>query len=243
MTDSIPGTVLLSGIVGSTAYGLAGPDSDIDRLGVFAAPTVAFHGLHPPIGKSASVVRNNPDTTYHEAGKLATLCLSGNPTVTELLYLDAYEVTTSLGLELVDIRSSFHSAKRTRDAYFGYATAQFQRLLNTGQFQSKMRKRASKHGRHLLRLLDLGYELYTTGHLPIRVVDPQRYVDFGDLVAENPEAARPALAEAQERFDSARSALPERPDEAVVERWLLRVRDAHYARGDAGALDATGRLQ
>ena len=33
------GTVLLSGIVGSTAYGLAGPDSDVDRLGMYAAPS------------------------------------------------------------------------------------------------------------------------------------------------------------------------------------------------------------
>ncbi|GAA1913626.1 hypothetical protein GCM10009753_52280 [Streptantibioticus ferralitis] len=35
--------VLLSGTVGSTAYGLAHKGSDIDRLGVFAAPTEAFH--------------------------------------------------------------------------------------------------------------------------------------------------------------------------------------------------------
>lgn len=41
-------TVLLSGVVGSTAYGLAGPHSDVDRLGVFAVATAALHGLHPP---------------------------------------------------------------------------------------------------------------------------------------------------------------------------------------------------
>lgn len=35
------GAMLLAGIVGSTAYGLAGPDSDVDRLGVFAVPTRA----------------------------------------------------------------------------------------------------------------------------------------------------------------------------------------------------------
>ncbi len=38
--------VLLSGIVGSTAYGLAHAGSDIDRLGMFAAPTEQLHGLH-----------------------------------------------------------------------------------------------------------------------------------------------------------------------------------------------------
>jgi predicted nucleotidyltransferase len=52
--------LLLSGIVGSVAYGLAGPGSDVDRLGVYAAPTVAFHGLRPP---RESVVTTEPDVT------------------------------------------------------------------------------------------------------------------------------------------------------------------------------------
>jgi predicted nucleotidyltransferase len=218
--------ILLSGVVGSTAYGLAGPDSDVDRLGVYAAPTVQFHGLHPPIGKAASIVRNDPDVTYHEAGKLAALCLGGNPTVTELLYLDSYEVTTPLGVELVEIRSAFASAQRCRDAYFGYATAQLHRLLNTGQFKSKMRKRVEKHARHLLRLLDQGHELYATGNLTIRVADPQRYLAFGVRVAKDPENARAALADAEAKFDATRSPLPDRPDEAKVEAWLHHVREA-----------------
>ncbi len=230
--------LLLCGIVGSTAYGLAGVESDVDRLGVFAAPTVAFHGLHPPVGRAATVVRHEPDATFHEAGKFAALCLAGNPTVTELMWLpdELYETRTEFGDDLIGIRGAFLSAKRCREAYFGYATSQFHRLLATGQFQSKMRKRQSKHGRHLLRLLDQGYELYTTGSLPIRVDDPQRYVEFGERVAADPEAARPALAEAEARFDAARSVLPDRPDEATVERWLLRVRAAFLPPEVAGGL-------
>jgi hypothetical protein len=221
--------VLLSGVVGSTAYGLAGPDSDVDRLGVYAAPTIEFHGLHPPLGKNATKVEHDPgDATFHEAGKLATLCLVGNPTVTELLWLDSYEAETELGRELVAIRSAFLSAKRVRDAYFGYATAQFRRLLDTGQFQSKMRKRAAKHGRHLLRLLDQGYELYSTGRLTIRVANPDWYIDHGERIADDPERARPFLSEAERKFDAVRSPLPEHPDEATVERWLRRVRAAFY---------------
>lgn len=221
--------VLLSGVVGSTAYGLAGPESDVDRLGVYAAPTVEFHGLRPPLGKAATVVLHEPgDATFHEAGKMAALCLGGNPTVTELLWLDEYETATELGRELVAIRTAFLSAKRTRDAYFGYATSQLHRLLDTGQFQSKMRKRVEKHARHLCRLLDQGFELYSTGHLTIRVADPDRYMDFGRRVAEDAQAARDALVDAERQFDSARSPLPERPDKATVERWLLRVRAQYY---------------
>ncbi|WP_229403566.1 nucleotidyltransferase domain-containing protein [Micromonospora okii] len=221
--------LLLCGIVGSTAYGLAGPGSDRDHLGVYAAPTVAFHGLNPPTGREATVVRHDPDATYHEAAKAATLILGGNPTATEILWLpdDLYEVRTPLGDEMIGLRRAFLSAPRVRDAYFGYATSQFKRLLSTGQFQSKMRKRQAKHGRHLLRLLDQGFALYSTGELPIRLADPQRYLDFGNAVAEDPEVARPALADAQARFDSVRSALPDEPDRAAVEAWLLRVRRAY----------------
>lgn len=34
---TVPGAIILSGVVGSTAYGLAHEDSDIDRLGIYAA--------------------------------------------------------------------------------------------------------------------------------------------------------------------------------------------------------------
>lgn len=220
--------ILLSGIVGSTAYGLAGPDSDLDHLGVYAAPTVAFHGLHPPTGREATVVRTDPDTTLHEAAKAANLILGGNPTVTEILWLpdELYEVRTPLGDEMITIRTAFLSAPRVRDAYLGYATSQFKRLLDTGRFPSKMRKRQAKHGRHLLRLLDQGFALYSTGELPIRLADPQRYLDFGEAVANDPAVARPALAAAEERFDRTPSPLPDEPDRAAVQAWLLRVRRA-----------------
>ena len=222
--------VLLAGIVGSTAYGLAHEGSDIDRLGVFAAPTSEFHGLRLPIDKHATHVTNDPDSTVHEARKYAQLALGGNPTVSELMWLpdNLYEVRTDLGDELISIRTAFLSAKRVRDAYFGYATSQLRRLVDTGQFQSKMRKREAKHGRHLLRLLDQGLALYSTGSLPIRVDDPQRYVEFGERCAGNPDAAVPALKAAEDAFDRARSPLPERPDEETVERWLHRVRVANW---------------
>ncbi|HEU5352848.1 MAG TPA: nucleotidyltransferase domain-containing protein [Actinocrinis sp.] len=114
------GTVLLSGIVGSTAYGLAGPGSDVDRLGMYAAPTRELLGLHQP---RESHVTTKPDATFHEAGKAARLMLAGNPTATELLWLpdDLYETRTALGEEAIALRGAFLSAKRVRDAYLGYA--------------------------------------------------------------------------------------------------------------------------
>jgi uncharacterized protein len=76
--------VLLSGIVGSTAYGLARPGSDVDRLGLFAVPTEQLHGLRRP---PESHVTHEPDSTLHEAAKWARLALRSNPTVLELAWL------------------------------------------------------------------------------------------------------------------------------------------------------------
>lgn len=63
-------TTILSVVVGSTAYGLAGPDSDVDRLAFAAAPTVEYHGLKPPMGKHASRVTNAPNMAVHDLWRL-----------------------------------------------------------------------------------------------------------------------------------------------------------------------------
>lgn len=226
--------VLLAGVVGSTAYGLAGLDSDVDRLGIFAVDTVALHGLHRPVETRTRV---KPDATYHEAAKWCRLALGGNPTVMELAWLpdDLYEVRTELGDALIGIRTAFLTAKRVRDAYLGYATQQFRKLetRHDGSFSADTRKRTAKHARHLLRLCHQGLTLYSTGRLPIRLDDPQRYLDFGERVAAGDLGqARYAMALAEAQFDATGSPLPGRPDEAAVERWLLAVRAAHLRGSD-----------
>lgn len=232
----IPGTVLLSGVVGSTAYGLDHAGSDIDRLGTYAAPTEAFHGLHPPLGREASHVTTAPDATYHEAGKLVALLLKCNPTVTELLWLRDYEVQHALGRELVGIRTTFLSAPAVRNAYLGYATQQFRRLENRGDgsFSADTRKRTSKHARHLWRLLHQGRELHRSGVLIVRLSDEQaaRCVSFGeDVAARGTDAARSALSSAEDAFDRP-GTLPASPFSQIAEAWLLRARRAFYDCGD-----------
>ncbi len=220
--------VLLSGIVGSTAYGLAGPGSDIDRLGVYAAPTVAFHGLTWP---EESHVTTKPDATFHAARKAVRLILSSNPTATEILWLpaDLYEVRTPLADELIGIRASLASTKRVRDAFMGYSTQQFRKLeaRGDGSFSADTRKRTAKHARHLARLVKSGLRFYSTGHLPVRLEDPQWFLDFGERVAAGDvDLARQVMADAEQAFNETRSALPDQPDEQAAEAWLLRVRRA-----------------
>ncbi|MCO5994104.1 nucleotidyltransferase domain-containing protein [Actinoallomurus rhizosphaericola] len=222
--------ILLAGVVGSTAYGLATAGSDIDRLGVFAAPTDTLLGLRTP---RESIVTTAPDRTLHEARKWCALALGGNPTVMELVWLpdDLYETRTTFGDELIGIRAAFLSAKRVRHAYLGYADRQFRKLENRGEgaVAAGDRRRTAKHARHLARLVHQGRELYATGRLRVRLDDPDWYHRFGDRVAAGDlAAARRLLTEAEADFDRIRTPLPDRPDEAPVEAWLRAVRAAHY---------------
>lgn len=215
---------LVMGVVGSTAYGLAHEGSDVDRLGMFTYPTESFLGLKTP---DESVVMTNPDITMHEARKYVGLVLKCNPTAMELLWLDDYELLTPQAEELIEIRQCFLSAKRVRDAYLGYATSQFERLSRRGDgsFSADLRKRTEKHARHLMRLVEQGYHLYTTGKLMIRLEDPESYHEFGRLVARGrAKVAFPYMVRAQQRFDSARTVLPDHPDEERVEKWLIDLR-------------------
>ena len=225
--------VLLSGIVGSIAYGLATEDSDVDRLGVYAAPTRKILGLHPP---KESIVSTKPDITFHEAAKYVRLLLRCNPTVTELLWLPIgppflYEVISDLGEELIGIRKAFLSRTHVRNAYLGYATQQFRRLESRGDgsFSSDTRKRTAKHARHLARLVDQGVELHQRGTLSVPLNNPESYRQFGEAVAEgNLEVARLRISTAETLMDKLKSALPEEPDERPVEDWLQRVRKEFY---------------
>jgi uncharacterized protein len=231
---SPPPNVLLAGINGSTAYGLATEDSDVDRIGCYAAPTSAFHGLHPPLGKAATWVSTKPDATYHEAGKLAALLLKCNPTVTEICWLNDYEVMTPEGEALIAIRGAFPSAPAVLNAYLGYATQQFRKLENRGDgsFSADTRKRTAKHARHLWRLLHQGSELHQTGYLPVRL-PPDRAAScraFGERVAGGDlDLAKSALSGAEDEFN-APGVLPDRPDEAAAEKWLQDVRYVYWDR-------------
>ncbi|WP_080738353.1 nucleotidyltransferase domain-containing protein [Rhodococcoides fascians] len=221
--------ILLEGIVGSVAYGLNTPDSDIDYTGIYAEPTSAFLGLHPPARERATWKRDDPDTTFHEVGKAMGLMLSCNPTASEILWLDHHQRKNAFGEELIGLRTAFLCRKRVRDAYFGFATSQFKRLLSRGRFAGSLETRREKHARHTMRLLWQGYELYTTGHLPIRVPDPQPFFDFGASIKADPEAkaANSLIVEYSQKFDAAVSPLPEHPDEAPIEDFMQRVR-RHY---------------
>lgn len=229
--------ILLLGIVGSTAYGLAGPGSDVDRLGIFVSPTSAFHGLDFPDETHTTQGPGHDDIALHEARKYCKHALGCNPTMTELLWLppDFIEMSSSWGTELRDIRSCFLTAQGVRNAYMGYASQQLDRLEKRGDgtFGSDLRKRTAKHARHLFRLCHQGLGLYQTGRLEIRLENPEMYHAFGERVASGDiGAAKEMIKGFSQKFDATRTPLGDRPDTERVDRWLRAVRHAYWKEAE-----------
>lgn len=219
-----PDGVVLEGVVGSQAYGLAREDSDEDRIGIFLAPSEEFLGLDA-VGETVK----NPwsDEVLHEAGKFCRLALKVNPTVTELLWLDEHLVRTDVGYQLITLRSAFLSAAYCRNAYLGYATSQFGKLKDRGDgsFSSDLRTRTAKHARHLARLLVSGYGLWSTGYLQVRLENPQWFHEFGDRVADGDlDVAQELLTRYETMFAETPTVLPAEPDRRMIDAWLKSTR-------------------
>lgn len=126
-------------IVGSTAYGLNRPESDIDKKGVAIPDIRHIFGLHPfeqhELGKDYTIF------SLHKFIKLASDC---NPNIIEMLYTDILDVTCldPLGMKLRCNKDLFLS-KKAKHTFSGYAYSQLERIkshqkwINNPQEQPK----------------------------------------------------------------------------------------------------------
>ncbi len=213
---------ILQCLVGSHAYGLSTPDSDEDRLGVFVTPTENLLGIFLP---AETVDRRDPDICFHEVGKFIRLALKANPTILELLFVDDYEVLTREGQFLIDHRDAFLS-QRISASYGGYALSQVRRLQrrSDGEFSSDVKGRYSKHARHCFRLLQQGRELLETGHLTVKVSNPEELMAIGEL---SPDELSERFEDEFQKHKAIESILPEKPDYDAVNDLLLFIRRLH----------------
>ncbi len=227
---SKPDGIILEGVTGSTAYGLATENSDIDIKGVYLLPTktVLSIGFDPQKTTKDHV---DPDWVYHEVGKFMKLVINGNPTVTELLYLDEYTILTPVGQLLIDNRDAFLSTKAVTNAYSGYAFSQAQRLNNrTAQgmdgYDSALKNRFAKHTRHCLRLLMQARQLLETGTLDVKVTQEQREYLFamGEKTAD--EVVDEFMRQDTE-MKNVVSILPDEPDYERLNDLLFKIRSEH----------------
>jgi predicted nucleotidyltransferase len=209
--------IVLEAVTGSRAYGLNHEKSDTDKMGIFVAPTVEVAGLDWA-SKHESWSNAGPtgdDQTYHEIGKYLKLLLKSNPTLIELMFMNDYDILTSEGQGIIDIRDSFLYTEGIRNAYYGYAAAQHARVLR------EWPDHKPKMARHCLRITNQAIELLTTGSCNPKVSNPQQYFDLDKLSVTELDRV---MSEAIDKILTCDSVLAEKPDRNTVRDFLAEVR-------------------
>ncbi|SEP97112.1 nucleotidyltransferase domain-containing protein [Lentzea albida] len=200
--------MILEVVIGSHAYGLASPESDVDRRGVFVAPTEAFWRFEKP---PTSVEGPDPEQLSWEVEHFCRLGLKSNPTVLETLVSPLVEISTPLGEELRDLLPAFLSR---------YAVRSFTRATEM-QLSRAGRNLKPKQLMHVVRLRLVGLNLLRTGRYDIAADRSLLGIRDGSMPWDDAVAWAHRLGS---EIAGAQGPLPDEPDRARVEDWLVSVR-------------------
>ncbi|THA79996.1 nucleotidyltransferase domain-containing protein [Streptomyces sp. A0592] len=211
-------------VMGSRAFGLATETSDTDRRGVYLAPTPLFWRFEKP----PTHVEGPRDEEFSwELERFCELALRANPNILECLHSPLVEHVSPVGTELLSLRGAFLS-RRAHTSFGRYAASQHGKLVADVRIHGAPRW---KHAMHLLRLLLSCRDLLRTGLLSIDA-GPDRdrllAVRRGELTWDEVDAWMTRLQEETEKA-LAGTPLPEEPDRARVEDFLVRTRRASAA--------------
>lgn len=211
-------------MVGSRAYGLAGPDSDHDRRGVFAAPTRLFWSLtKPPTHLDGPL----DEQFSWEIERFCVLATQANPTVLEVLWSPLIERITPDGEDLRATRQAFLS-RRVAETYGGYAREQ---LTRVGNRRARTGETNHKQAMHMIRLLMAGAHVLRTAEVLVDVSAHREQL----LAVKRGELPWPEVSAWAERLQhdlavaTAETRLRDRPDTAKIDQLLQRVRERGLA--------------
>lgn len=240
---------ILECVVGSTLHGTAVSDGleDLDLMAVVVEDLKTFAGFN---ACDTWTSRTKPMGVRSEAGdvdyvayglrKYLNLALKGNPSILLALFAGdehTREITES-GRALRALAPKIIS-KQCYMPFRGYMRQQHERLLGLRGQRNVTRPELveaygydTKYAAHVVRLGLQGRELLMTGRLSLPMREDERALCVkvrtgGFSLAEVSEqiiAAERALDEAH-----AASPLPERPDTAAVEGWMLRTYAAFWS--------------
>ena len=206
-------------VVGSQAFGLSNDASDVDRRGIYLPPSELHWSLY---GVPEQIENNDTQEAYWELQKFMVMALKANPNILECLHTPIVEHATPLAEELLASRAVFLS-KLIYQTYNGYVMSQFKKLEQDLRARGEIKW---KHAMHLIRLLLSGINALREGELRVRLDEHREAllrIKSGDQAWPEVNAWRLRLhREFDEAFASTR--LPERPDYAWANEFLVRAR-------------------
>ncbi len=208
-------------VVGSRAYGLDDDASDTDRRGIYLPPADLHWSLY---GVPEQLEDEVSRDTYWELQKFLVLALKANPNILECLATPLVEHATPLAQELRSMQDVFVS-RLIYQTYNGYVLSQFKRMEQDLRTKGEIKR---KHAMHLIRLLLAGTKALREGIIPVQVEQYREEllaIKRGEMAWEDVNRWRLQL---HHDFDAAYAVttLPERPDYARANAFLLRARRA-----------------
>lgn len=239
-----PYPTILRAVVGSTVHGLNVQDGieDRDEMGICIEDYDAAFGIKAPfeqyIYRTAAIregrhdAKSNAgdlDLTIYSLRKWIRLALKGNPTILLLLFAPTMD-KNARGGQLQELAEAIVS-RQAGYAFLGYLTAQKQRLIGERGGKDVNRPELvakygydTKYAMHMLRLGYQGVELLTTGRLSLPMQEPERSYLYG--VRTGAESLQDVLTvggelERQLKDLLTESPIPDQPEIARVERWML----------------------
>lgn len=240
-------TTIIRGVVGSTVHGLNVQDGieDRDEMGVCVEDIQYVAGLQnfeqyiyrtaaEREGKHNARSRaGDLDLVIYSLRKFLRLALQGNPTIINLLFTpgDFLVACDARGSQLREL-SPYIASREAGKRYLGYLQSQRERLLGRrGQRDVRRPELESQYGfdtkyaMHMLRLGYQGIDYLKTGRITLPMPEPQRTFLLMVRTGKIPQAQCIEMAEAleadlQNLLDT--SPLPEHPNTAEVERWMIR---------------------
>lgn len=206
-------------VVGSRAYGLEDNASDTDLRGIYLPPAALHWSLY---GVPEQLEQTETQECYWELQKFIVLALKANPNILECLYTPLVELASPLAQELLELRSVFLS-RLVYQTYNGYALSQFKKLEQDLRNHGQLRW---KHAMHLIRLLLSGITLLKEGFVPVNMEAHRSHLLAIKYEQMSWEAVNAWRLRLHQDFDQAFAAtpLPERPDYAKANDFLLRAR-------------------
>lgn len=206
-------------VVGSRAYGLDGPQSDIDRRGIYLPPAELEWSL---FNLPEQLEDHETQECYWELKKFLMLALKANPNALECLYTPLVEYASPIAQELLEMRAVFLS-KLVYQTYNGYVMSQFKKLDHDIRNRGEIKW---KHAMHLIRILLSGIVILNEGYVPVKVErDRERLLAIRDGQTDWQEV-NAWRVELNQHFEKAflATALPERPDYERANAFLIRAR-------------------
>lgn len=210
--------------VGSRAYGLSTPESDFDYRAVFLPNIEYLIGLK----KVEQIQIKEEDWVATELRRFCSIIIKQNPTMLEMLYIDAPIYETDIWRELKTELKKLVT-KKAFIPYNAYVQSQKLKLINRNPI-AKRKDLIDKFGydvkfsSHMLRLSVQCQFLMRDGYIPVKVPEPYRSLI---MEVKNGQWTKELVLKYAEELDKEsytayqNSKLPETCDVEVFERDCL----------------------